>query len=894
MKKIFTLLALAMFVFASANAQSRKTWDFRHWSASTLSALKADLEINGPTKNWRNYESDATKADEQHYWIARKMAGTLVTNDGQSDKVIPETEGITFGASNAKKLVISYNHNNKGEDGGSFLWFNGKNETLSIPDVVGGQVLHVAIESHSGSEARGFSITFNGNSLKPDDPEKANFVPLEYTEYDVTLPEGQGSLDFKTTNGCHLYYIIFGEGDAPKTYNVAYLWNKGVAETCEALPLYNALTQEGVTFTGIDVAEANAEELQTYDAVVLDGSIEANESNVAKLKNNIQWQPVLNVNADLAEAFGYGTKVAMPEGGESEMVYVKDIKKSWFSNCDIIDDMSGEGDWVYGATSGEVFPTPLILQGSHASDPKFAVWLNGNYEACNDSVIAYVHNNGHNQYVYYGVPADYAEGTEVILQNILADVISSKSKVEATATPVIKGAYKEMETTISISNVNKNAVIYYTINGTDPTTESRVYTEPIVFTETATVKAMAVADGYTESAVVSFDVELYHQAADPIITIAGNPENEDAVITLSSEQAEEVDIYYNFTNSTDPARSSIYTEPLTIKTAATINVFAIGKEGAGLVQSNTVTRDIEANMLKVRRDVLAHFAPAPATWGDASKLKFDGEPATISSGSTMYYFSWGKNAVQSYENGEPVLDDEGNPTFDDTGNQIFQQIDREPSIATCDDDEDWKCVSQGQVMIYQTLSKGNDVGNGEGYNPERAESLIDVDMMTANDIQCGGKVSGDKYTARVESTKKFQAPFNIKVFAGTSNANEKLAAQISEDGKTWETVGDTISMPATKRLWTQFEVNYEGTNEVYVRVAHVASGSAAMIYDIYVLNEGEESKAKEEAYKTGIDEIVDEAPVNAFSNAIYNIAGQKVGNDYKGLIIMNGKKYFNK
>ncbi len=47
------------------------------------------------------------------------------------------------------------------------------------------------------------------------------------------------------------------------------------------------------------------------------------------------------------------------------------------------------------------------------------------------------------------------------------------------------------------------ATIYYTLDGNDPTTESDVYSAPIEISETTTVKAYAVADGYTDSPIAT-------------------------------------------------------------------------------------------------------------------------------------------------------------------------------------------------------------------------------------------------------------------------------------------------------------------------------------------------------------------------------------------------------
>ena len=59
-------------------------------------------------------------------------------------------------------------------------------------------------------------------------------------------------------------------------------------------------------------------------------------------------------------------------------------------------------------------------------------------------------------------------------------------------------------TKITITNVKKDATIYYTLDGTDPTINSQIYTAPIVVNEEITIKAFAVKDGYKDSEVATF------------------------------------------------------------------------------------------------------------------------------------------------------------------------------------------------------------------------------------------------------------------------------------------------------------------------------------------------------------------------------------------------------
>ena len=57
--------------------------------------------------------------------------------------------------------------------------------------------------------------------------------------------------------------------------------------------------------------------------------------------------------------------------------------------------------------------------------------------------------------------------------------------------------------TVTISNTAPGASVYYTTNGTTPTTNSALYTGPFVITSTTTVQAVAVENGFVNSAVAS-------------------------------------------------------------------------------------------------------------------------------------------------------------------------------------------------------------------------------------------------------------------------------------------------------------------------------------------------------------------------------------------------------
>ena len=57
--------------------------------------------------------------------------------------------------------------------------------------------------------------------------------------------------------------------------------------------------------------------------------------------------------------------------------------------------------------------------------------------------------------------------------------------------------------TVTLSTTTADATIYYTLDETDPTESSAVYSTPIEVNATTTIKAMAVASGYANSAIAS-------------------------------------------------------------------------------------------------------------------------------------------------------------------------------------------------------------------------------------------------------------------------------------------------------------------------------------------------------------------------------------------------------
>ena len=115
--------------------------------------------------------------------------------------------------------------------------------------------------------------------------------------------------------------------------------------------------------------------------------------------------------------------------------------------------------------------------------------------------------------------------------------------ITQVATPTIQN---NGSNAISITTATPGAIIYYTIDGSDPTTSSTQYITPLTDNvSNVTIKAIAVKEGMITSAVGSGTVML--QCATPVITRNG------LTFTLSCSKPTDANLYYSFDGGSEVA-----------------------------------------------------------------------------------------------------------------------------------------------------------------------------------------------------------------------------------------------------------------------------------------------------------------------------------------------------
>jgi N-acetylneuraminic acid mutarotase len=127
--------------------------------------------------------------------------------------------------------------------------------------------------------------------------------------------------------------------------------------------------------------------------------------------------------------------------------------------------------------------------------------------------------------------------------------------------------------TMTISDAAPGATIYYTTDGTTPTTSSNLYSVPITVAASETVKAIATATGYSTSSVGSATYIINGPVATPTFSPAGGVYHTAQTVTISDATSGSA-IYYTTNNTTPTNSSTNYSTPITVATTETMQAIA--------------------------------------------------------------------------------------------------------------------------------------------------------------------------------------------------------------------------------------------------------------------------------------------------------------------------------
>lgn len=218
-----------------------------------------------------------------------------------------------------------------------------------------------------------------------------------------------------------------------------------------------------------------------------------------------------------------------------------------------------------------------------------------------------------------------------------AQVIQAPTAAAPIFTPAA-GSYSAIQT-VSISDSDPRAKIYYTTDGKTPSTQSTVYTKPFAISKTTTVKAIAIATGLADSTVSAapYSISLGSTAA-PTFSLAAGKFTGTQSLTLADTTKGAV-IYYTLDGSTPTTGSAVYSKAISVTQTSTVKAFAVApnlKQSAVVSAVYTISAPITATAAPT-------FSPAPGYYTSAQSVTI----SDATSGAKIYYTTDGSTPTTS-------------------------------------------------------------------------------------------------------------------------------------------------------------------------------------------------------------------------------------------------------
>jgi hypothetical protein len=273
-----------------------------------------------------------------------------------------------------------------------------------------------------------------------------------------------------------------------------------------------------------------------------------------------------------------------------------------------------------------------------------------------------------------------------------------------------------------MSTTTQGASIYYTLDGTEPTTSSTLYTGKITLTTSCTLKAIAALQGYDNSSVTSMAIVVKQAAEMPVITVASADKGK--LITITASAAAK--IYYTVNGATpSETYGTLYSQPFVVTRPCTVKAVAVETDK---LNSTVAVLDIAIEGYVIRDSVLvwANFNDKPAEWKWANT-----DTTFITSGDVIAKFAYTPPTAE-----DPSL---------------------KPTLKTVDFHNGFMVGSYGQRINLQTTG----VATTGNYSPETEADAGATDraisFLTTN-------ASTDPTTAYMMTTTPYQGPFDVLVW----------------------------------------------------------------------------------------------------------------------------------
>jgi hypothetical protein len=518
---------------------------------------------------------------------------------------------------------------------------DGSTPTTGSPLYAGPFTIGATTSVHAIATASGYTQSAQGSASYTYTPTESAAATPTFSPGAGTYTSTQSVTIADTTPGATIYYTT--NGAAPTTSSAVYSAAIPVSAsmTLEAIAVAPGYTQSALATAAYAIQSSGTSTINfaggfpSATGLQLNGSAAVNSSNFLELTNggtaqaaSAFWTTPVNIQAfttnftfQLSSAAADGFTFTIQNAGKTALggsggglgygpdpgqAGTPSIAKSVAIKFDLYNN-SGEGTdstgmYTNGATptvpavnltpsgivllSGDTMSAQLVYNGTTltlnltdtVTNDTFSYAFTVNIPSTVGANTAYVGFTG-------------GTGGETAIQNIKNWTFTSGTTQVAAATPTFtpaSGTSFSSPMSVSIADATPSASIYYTTDGSTPTTGSALYAGPFTIGATTTVHAIATASGYTQSAQGSASYTYT-----PTESAAATPTFSPGAGTYTSAQSVMIadttpgaTIYYTTNGTTPTSSSAVYSAAIPVSASMTLEAIAIAP---GYTQSALAT-----------------------------------------------------------------------------------------------------------------------------------------------------------------------------------------------------------------------------------------------------------------------------------------------------------------
>ncbi|HOD41470.1 MAG TPA: chitobiase/beta-hexosaminidase C-terminal domain-containing protein, partial [Candidatus Wallbacteria bacterium] len=200
-----------------------------------------------------------------------------------------------------------------------------------------------------------------------------------------------------------------------------------------------------------------------------------------------------------------------------------------------------------------------------------------------------------------------------------------KVKMPSFAPPA--GNYMDTQS-VTISCQTPNAAVHYTIDGSEPTAASALFTSPIIVAHNLTIKAVGVKSGLVNSDVAVAAYTVQPKAAKPQLIPPGGVYNSARSVTITTATAGAA-VKYTLDGTEPSISSATYSGAINVSAATEIRAIAVK---SGMLNSDTARETyVIDNALQMVET--PSFAPPGGVYNSAQNVTI----SSATSGADIYY-----------------------------------------------------------------------------------------------------------------------------------------------------------------------------------------------------------------------------------------------------------------